>query len=57
MSRVTLGLTQPPIKLVLEVLSLGVKQAGHEIERHLHLVLRLRISGVVPLLRMYAFMV
>jgi hypothetical protein len=30
MSRLTLGPTQPPVQWVLEVLSLRVKQPGHE---------------------------
>jgi hypothetical protein len=32
MSRMALGLTQPPIQWVPEALSLGVKQPGHEVD-------------------------
>jgi hypothetical protein len=42
-----------PILQVIRVLSLKVKQSGHEVD----LVLRLRVSGAVSLLLLYAFMV
>jgi hypothetical protein len=37
------------------VLSLGVKQLGCVLATELHVVLRLRTSGVIPLLLLYAF--
>jgi hypothetical protein len=53
-SRLALGLTQPPVQWVLGALSLGVKQLGHE--AHLHLVLKLSMHGAITSTPPYIFM-
>jgi len=35
----------------------GVKQSGHEVNTHFHLVPMLGMSGTIPLLPLYAFLV
>jgi hypothetical protein len=35
---------------------LGVKRSGHDVEHHLNTAPRLRMSGAIPLLSLYAFM-
>jgi len=54
-SRLALGPTQPPIQWILWALSLGEKWPGHEAD-HSHLVLRLRMHGVILPLPQYVFM-
>jgi hypothetical protein len=54
-SKLALGPTQPPIQWVLEALSLGVKQPGHEADHSPLLVPRSRMCGAVPPLAQYIF--
>lgn len=42
-----LGPTQPPLRWVTEVLSLGVKQTGRDMTTHFHMEKRLKISKTV----------
>ena len=57
MSRPALGPTQPPIHWVPGSFP-GSKEVGAlKLTTHLNLVLRLRMSGTIPLLPLYAFMV
>ena len=38
-----LGLSQPPVQLVMQAVSLTVKQPGHEVDHRFHLLPRLRM--------------
>jgi hypothetical protein len=51
-SRMAMGLTQPPIQWVL-----GVKWPGREADHSPHLVPRSRMCGAIPPLLQYIFMV
>jgi len=48
--RLAVGATQHHMQWVLAALSLRVKQSRWKLITHIHIVLRLRMSGAVPLL-------
>lgn len=56
MSGQALGSTGPPTQWGTSDLSWGLSAQGVKLITHLHLVLRLRVSGALPLLPLYAFM-
>jgi len=56
MSRLALGSTQPPIQWVLGVFAGSKSDWGIKFTTFLHLLQRLRMSGFLTLLLLYAFM-
>jgi len=46
----SLRLSEPPVQLVMQAVSLTVKQPGHVVDHCFHLLSRLRMQGPIPLL-------
>ena len=46
---------QPSVHWLPEAVSPGVNQPGHEADTHHHLILRLRMSGAIPVIPICVF--